>query len=132
MAGIGQARLLDDRQGVHVGADQQRGTGAVLQDSDDPESAAAVGIDADVVGDGVTRGAQFAGEDGGGLFLEVGELRMSVDRLVDRDQGTGAWPAAATGDAAKARAPRAARQGKFSIETRPPTVRRPQTLPMGR
>ena len=35
LAGVGQPGLLGDRQGVHVGADQDDRAGAVLQDADD-------------------------------------------------------------------------------------------------
>jgi hypothetical protein len=48
----------------------------------------AVGVDADVVGDGVAGLAEFIGEDAGGAGLGVGELRVSVDVFVDVDEGS--------------------------------------------
>ena len=41
---------------------------------------------ADVIGDGVAGGAEIGGEDGGGAFLVVRELRVSVDVLVDGEE----------------------------------------------
>ena len=52
VAGVGNAGLFDDGEGVHVGADQQVGP-AVLQNADHAVCLAAVGIDADMLGDGV-------------------------------------------------------------------------------
>ena len=43
LARVGQARLLLDRQGVHVGADEDGRPLAVLQDADDAEAADVVG-----------------------------------------------------------------------------------------
>ena len=39
LAGVGHAGLLDDRQRIHVGADQDGRPGAVLQDADDAGAA---------------------------------------------------------------------------------------------
>jgi hypothetical protein len=53
VAGVGDAGFFDDGEGVHVGADEERGAGAVLEDADDSEGLTAVGVFADVLGDGV-------------------------------------------------------------------------------
>ena len=63
VGGVGEAGLFDDGERVHVGADEERGAGAVLEDGDDSEGLRAIGVDADVVGDGVACCAE-PGEDG--------------------------------------------------------------------
>ena len=76
--GVRQVGLLDDGQGVHVGADGDHGAvgrtgGAAAQDADD----AGVGdAGADFV---EAEGAQVGGDEGGGLGLAVGELGVGVD-----------------------------------------------------
>ncbi len=60
--GIGDAGLFDDGERVHVGAHEQRGAGAVLEDGDDAIGLRAVRIFADVLGDGVSGFAEFGGE----------------------------------------------------------------------
>ena len=60
--GVGEAGFFDDGEGVHVGADEERGAGAVLEDADDAEGVGAVGVEADVVGDGVAGFAECGGE----------------------------------------------------------------------
>ena len=85
-AGVGNAGLFDDGERVEVGADEQRGAGAVLEDGDDSIGLAAVGIFADVFGDGVAGFAELRGEQGGGVFLEVRELGVGVDVLIDVDE----------------------------------------------
>ena len=86
VAGVGDTGLFDDGQRVHVGADEEGWAGAVLQDADDAVGLRAVGVDADVVADGVAGLAQLGGEEGGGACLVVRELGMGVDLLVGIDE----------------------------------------------
>ena len=85
-AGVGNSGLFDDGQRVEIGADEQRGAIAVLEDGDDSVGLAAVGIFADVFGNGVAGFAQFLGEQGGGVLFVMRELGVGVDSLVGIDQ----------------------------------------------
>ena len=62
--GVGCAGFFDDGEGVHVAADEDLGAGAVVEDAYDTEGVGAVGVEADVVGDGVAGGAETLGEEG--------------------------------------------------------------------
>ena len=53
VAGVGDAGLFDDGKRIHVGTDEQRRARAVLEDGDDAVGLRAIGIFADVLGDGV-------------------------------------------------------------------------------
>jgi hypothetical protein len=83
VAGIGEAGFFDDGEGVHVGADEEGWARAVFEDGDDAEGVRAVGVEADVVGDGVAGVAEILGEDGGGALFVVGEFGMGVEVFVD-------------------------------------------------
>ncbi len=85
--GVGDAGLFDDGEGVHVAAHEEGGAGAVFEDADDAEGVGAVGVEADVVGDGVAGLAEGVGEQGRGLLLVVGELGVAVELLVGGDEG---------------------------------------------
>ena len=87
VAGVGEAGLFDDGKGVHVGADEEGGAGPVLEEGDDTEGVGAVGVEADVVGDGVAGVAEILGEDGGGALFVVGEFGVGVEVFVDFDEG---------------------------------------------
>ena len=89
VAGVGDAGFFGDGERVHVGADHERGTGAVFQDGDDAVGLGAVRIAADAVGDGVARVAEGCGEDAGGAGFEVGELGVGVNVFVGVDEGGG-------------------------------------------
>ena len=86
VTGIGQARLLDDRQAVHIRAHHERWAGAVLQDADQAVRVRSIGINADVVGHGIACFFQLGGEQGRGLDLVVRKLGMRVDLLVGVDE----------------------------------------------
>jgi hypothetical protein len=58
VAGVAEAGFFDDGEGVEVGADEKARAGAVFKDGYDSVGLAAIGIFADVFGDGV---AGFAG-----------------------------------------------------------------------
>ena len=72
LAGVGQACLLDDRQGVHVGADKHDRAGPVLDQTHDPELS-------HPGGDLRARFLQSLGHLGGRLHLLVGQLGMSME-----------------------------------------------------
>jgi hypothetical protein len=84
--GVGDAGFLDDGKRVEIGADEQRRAVAVLEDGDDSEGLAAVGIFADVFGDGVAGFAQLFGEQRRCVFLVVRELGVGMDSLVGVDE----------------------------------------------
>ncbi len=86
VGGVGQAGFFDDGQGIHVGADEEGRAGAVFEEGDDTEGVGAVGVDADVVGDGVAGVAEGGGEDGGGALLVMGELGVGVKVFVEGDE----------------------------------------------
>lgn len=85
--GVGDAGLFDDGEGVHVAADEEGGAGTVFEDSDDAEGVGAIGIEADVVGDGVAGFSEGIGECGGGLGFVVGELGVCVEGFVGAEEG---------------------------------------------
>ena len=67
---------LDDRQGVHVGADQDGRSLAVLEDADDAVAADLLGhLEAEVF--------QLLGQAGRRFLLLVGQLRVGVELLVE-------------------------------------------------
>ncbi len=79
LAGVGQAGLLDDRQGVHVGAHQHGRPVAVLEDADDAVAADVLRhLEADLL--------QLAGQAGGGSRLVERQLGVGVQVLVQRLQ----------------------------------------------
>ena len=80
LAGVREAGLLDDRQGVHVGADQDGGPGAVLDDADDA-------VAADFGGHLETEGIQLLGQSCSRLFLFVGKFGMRMQLFVEFFQG---------------------------------------------
>ena len=79
LARIRQTRFLDDRQRVHVGADQHHRAVAVLEDADDPELA-------DVRRDARAGFRQFLGDPLRRLDLLPRQLRMGVKMRVKCDQ----------------------------------------------
>ena len=101
--GVGDAGFLDDGERVHVAADEEGGAGAVFEDADDAIGAGAVGVEADVVGDGVAGGAEIGGEEGGGVGFEVGELGVGVELFVDVDERGGLLGGGGGGDGEEGR-----------------------------
>ncbi len=87
LACVRDAGFFNDGQGIHVGADEEGGAGAVLQDADNAESLGAVGVFADVLGDGVAVFAEGGGEDRGGAGLVVGELGVGVEVFIGVEEG---------------------------------------------
>ena len=75
-AGIGETRLLGDRQRIHVGADQDDRPGAVLEDADHAELADARSD----LGPGLL---EFLGDPPGSLVLLERQLGMSMQMLVE-------------------------------------------------
>ena len=86
VGGVVGAGLLDDGECVHVAADEEGGAGSVFEDADDAEGVGAVGIDADMVGNGVPGFAEGVGEEGRGVGLEVGELGVGMELLVGGEE----------------------------------------------
>ena len=74
-AGVGNAGFFHDRQGVHVGANEDGRADAVFQDADDA-------VPADFFGDFEAERFQFLGEAGGRFFFFEGELGIAVQLLV--------------------------------------------------
>ena len=89
VAGVGEAGLFSDGEGVHVAADEEGGAGAIVEEADYAEGSATVWVDAYVLGDGIAGGAEVLCEECGGLALEVGELGVGVDLFVDIEEGGG-------------------------------------------
>ena len=79
LAGIRNAGLLRDRQGVDVGAEEYDGAGSVLQNADDAGAA-------DLLGDLEAEFLQFLGKAGGGLHFQERELGVRVQVLVKSDE----------------------------------------------
>ncbi len=78
-AAVGDIGQLDDGQGVHVGADEDDGADAILEDADDARAA-------DLLGDIKAGLAQLLGKLRRGLFLLERQFRMCVDLPVERKQ----------------------------------------------
>ena len=79
LAGVGEAGLLDDGQGVEVGADQDGRPRPVLEHADDAELADA--------GRHLRPGLpQLLGDPPRGLRLLEGELGVAVQMVVEGDQ----------------------------------------------
>src|SRR5208283_5482709 len=77
-----------DGEGVELGAHQDGGTGSIFQEGDDAVTGAAVGVFAEVFGEGEAGLAKLAGEAGGRVLFLAGELRMGVEVLVEgRERG---------------------------------------------
>ena len=85
--GIVESGFLFNGERVHVGANEETGTGAVLEDGDDAVCLGAVFVFPDVLGDGVAELAEFCGEKGGCLHFVVGELWVAVELLVGLCEG---------------------------------------------
>ena len=94
--GVGEPGFLDEWQRVHVGADHQRGAGAVLEDGDKAVAADAVldlavflhcaGFDplvAKAGGDGEAEALHLGAEDRRGVLFLEGEFGILVEVLVD-------------------------------------------------
>ena len=75
-AGVGHAGFFQEREGIHVLADEHGFTGAVFQDADD------AGV-ADVFGDLEAEGAELFGDEGGGARLHERELGVGVEIFID-------------------------------------------------
>ena len=72
-----EAGLLDDGQGVHVGADKDRGAGTVLEDTDDA-------VTADLFSYLESDFSQLGGHSCGSLLLLIGQFWMRVQVLIQR------------------------------------------------
>ena len=75
-AGVVKARVFEDRQGVHVGAQERDRAGPVAQHADNPGAA-------DALGGGPTGRAQPLGHDPARAGLLECELRVAVKVAVD-------------------------------------------------
>ncbi len=116
--GVGDAGLLDDGERVHVGADEERGAGAVLEDGDDTVGLRAVRIFADVLCDGVPGLAKLGGEEGGGVLFEVRQLGVCVEVFVEVEKVRGErWRLRAHDGREKRRAEQQRKAGESQDET---------------
>ena len=79
LAGVGHAGLFDDRQGVHVGADQDGRAVAVLEDADDA-------VAADLLRDLEAASFSSRASRADVLRLVQRQLRVGVEMLVQRLQ----------------------------------------------
>ena len=64
VAGVAEAGLFDDRERIEIGSDEEARAGAVFKDCHDAVGLAAIGVFADVFGDGVAGFAEFRSEQG--------------------------------------------------------------------
>ena len=79
LAGVRQPGFFDDRQGVHVGTNQDGGPLAVFEDTDDAGAA-------DLLGHVEAGGPQLLCQAGGRLLFLEREFGMGMDVLVEGDQ----------------------------------------------
>jgi len=79
LAGVGDAGFFKQGQAVEIGAHEQSGAGAVLEDADDA-------VTAKFFSDFETDGTEFGGEFGGGFFLHERELRVGVELGVEGEE----------------------------------------------
>ncbi len=85
-AGVGEAGLFGDGERVELGAQEEARARAVGEDGHDAVGGGAVGIFADVLGDGEAEFAERGGEIGGGPLFVVGELGVLVEGFVGVDE----------------------------------------------
>ena len=83
VAGKGESGFLFNRETVHVGPDEEGLTGPVLEETDDAESA-------DALGDFESQGAHFGRQKRGGFLLAQRQFWVGVKVLVEfEDFGLG-------------------------------------------
>ena len=85
-AGVVQAGLLLDREGIHVSANQETRPNAVFEHRNDTEGLGAVLVFAHALGDGVAQLAQIGRHEGRGLLLVAREFGVAVQMLIGFDE----------------------------------------------